>query len=313
MATGKLLDKLLSNLNVHAEPFARCTISSGWRLGLPGPSGVMLHFVLEGRGMLRDAAGQRSELRPYFLVIVPPGTRHDLESPGNIEHEVRVEGPPPKGVWNPLLLAGSLDSETNLVVACGLVRVQFGDSLGLFDHMKEMMVVDLSDVPQVGTAFQDIFTEQSQPSPGSEAMTAALMSQCMVHLLRKLCEDDQCPLPWLAALENERLARAIDRILEQPGAHHTVESLAEVAAMSRSAFAENFAAAFSRPPMTLVHHVRMQRAAQLLRQANISVDEVADRVGFSSRSHFSRAFKKHTGLAPHAYSQGWEGGAIASA
>ena len=206
MATGKLLDKLLSNLNVHAEPFARCTISSGWRLGLPGPSGVMLHFVLEGRGMLRDAAGQRSELRPYFLVIVPPGTRHDLESPGNIEHEVRVEGPPPKGVWNPLLLAGSLDSETNLVVACGLVRVQFGDSLGLFDHMKEMMVVDLSDVPQVGTAFQDIFTEQSQPSPGSEAMTAALMSQCMVHLLRKLCEDDQCPLPWLAALENERLA-----------------------------------------------------------------------------------------------------------
>ncbi len=312
MSAGKLLDKLLLNLNVHAEPFARCTISTGWRLGLPGPAGVMLHFVLEGHGMLRDAAGQRSELRPCFLVVVPPGARHDLESPGNIEHEVRVDGPLPKGVWNPLLLAGSLDNEANMVVACGLVRVQFGESLGLFDHLQEMLVVHLVDVPQVSAAFQGILAEQSQPGPGSEAMTAALMSQCMVYLLRKLCEDDPCPLPWLAAIENERLARVIDRILDEPGAHHTVESLAEVAAMSRSAFAENFTAAFSRPPMSLVHHIRMQRAAQLLRQGSVTVDEVADRVGFSSRSHFSRAFKKHTGLSPHAYSEGGEGRPTAS-
>jgi len=74
-----------------------------------------------------------------------------------------------------------------------------------------------------------------------------------------------------------------------------------VAAMSRSAFSERFTAAFGLPPMSLVHHIRMQRAARLLRQGGQSIDEVAGRVGFSSRSHFSRAFKAHTGHSPAAF------------
>ncbi len=71
--------------------------------------------------------------------------------------------------------------------------------------------------------------------------------------------------------------------------------------MSRSAFAERFPVAFGRSPMSLVQHVRMQRAYQLLRQnGSLSIDEVAGRVGHSSRSHFSRAFKRHHGVSPAA-------------
>ena len=114
-----------------------------------------------------------------------------------------------------------------------------------------------------------------------------------------MSEEGGDQIPWLSALSDPRLACALDRILDDPAADHTVESLAEAASMSRSAFAERFAAAFDRTPINLVNHVRMQRAAQLLQQGDaLSVDEVADRVGFSSRSHFSRAFKKHTGVAP---------------
>lgn len=60
--------------------------------------------------------------------------------------------------------------------------------------------------------------------------------------------------------------------------------------------------AFGLPPMNLLHRIRMQRAALLLRQRDeLSVDAVAQRVGFSSRSHFSRAFKKHYGVSPIAH------------
>jgi AraC family transcriptional activator of mtrCDE len=74
-----------------------------------------------------------------------------------------------------------------------------------------------------------------------------------------------------------------------------------MAAMSRSTFAERFTEAFGRTPMTLVHHARMQRATHLLRLGRLSIDEVANRVGFSSRSHFSHSFKTHTGFTPAAY------------
>jgi AraC family transcriptional activator of mtrCDE len=302
MSQERLLDRLVSDLNVHVAPFAICAVSAGWCLDLPGPSEVMLHFVLHGQGALRSPNAPVSTLQTCFLAVVPPGTVHELELVGATDHGRVIEEPVHPGQLT-RIVAGSFES-AELLVACGLVRVQFGDSLGLFDHLREVLVVDLSDVPQVQAAFQGILDEQAQPGLGSATVTAALMSQGLVWMLRKLGTDDGCPLPWLAALEDERLARVVDRIIEEPEASHTVESLADVAGMSRSAFAAHFAEAFNRPPMNLVHHIRMQRAAQLLRQSGISVDEVADRVGFSSRSHFSRSFKRHTGLSPSEYSQG---------
>ena len=109
-------------------------------------------------------------------------------------------------------------------------------------------------------------------------MTGALMTACLVQMLRRLASESGGALPWLDALRDRRLARAIDQILANPAAHHTVESLAEAALMSRSAFAEHFAAAFRRSPMSFVHHIRMQRAAQLLQEGSLSIDEVIARV-----------------------------------
>jgi AraC-like DNA-binding protein len=125
------------------------------------------------------------------------------------------------------------------------------------------------------------------------------MSQCIVYLFRRLCESGTCSLPWLAALEDERLARALDRILQNPADPHTVESLADVASMSRSAFAETFASAFGLPPMSMVRRIRLERAWKLLEQGDdIPMKTLARRVGFSSRSHFSRAFKRQFGVSP---------------
>ena len=186
-----------------------------------------------------------------------------------------------------------------MIVACGLVRVRYGAALGLFDNLGDILVEDLSDIPQVRSAFREILAEQSDAGPGSETMKGALMSQCIVHLLRRLCRGDTCSLPWLAALEDARLARSLDRVLKNPADPHTVESLAEEASMSRSAFAEAFAAAFGKPPMTLVRQLRMEHAWRLLEQGDgLPLEAVARRVGFSSRSHFSRAFKRHSGVSP---------------
>ena len=124
------------------------------------------------------------------------------------------------------------------------------------------------------------------------------MTQCLVHMFRRLPSEGSNGLPWLMALRDHRLARALDAVLEEPTAEHSVESLAEVASMSRSTFAERFTAAFGRTPMSFVHHIRMQRAVELLERGGLPVDQVARQTGFTSRSHFSRAFKKHTGLSP---------------
>ncbi len=277
-----------------------CLVSTGWRMWLPGPSYVMLHFVFKGHGVVRGPDGDVQPFEPNWLIVIPRGAKHALEPVGGVSHEERIE-PPPEGVCvPPRLVAGP--SEPELEVGCGLVRIRYGESMGLFDQLHEVLSVDLSDLPQVRSAFNAILEEQSQPDSGSQALEAALMTQCLVHLLRRLAGDSDCPLPWLTALEDPRLGRVVQTIFEDPGGRHTVDSLADVAVMSRSAFAERFSGTFGLSPMKLVHHIRMQRTASLLVQGEgLSVEAVSRRSGFSSRSHFSRAFKRHYGKSPVLY------------
>lgn len=290
-----LLDTLLSSLAVTVEPFALCLLSTGWKLRLPERDGATVHFVLQGRGAVQTPRGGSRAVGPFWLIVVPPRTRHALECGHEPRHERRVE-PAPEGEPPVRIIAGT-DDDPVLRVACGVVRVRYGPSLGLFDHLHEALAVDLSALPEARQAFEAILAEQAQPGGGT--MAAALMTQCLVYLLRGICGGPQCTMPWLSALEDPRLARAVDRILESPEARHSVESLAAVASMSRSAFAERFAEAFGRSPMSLVHHLRMQRAFELLKKdRSLSIEEVADRVGYASRSHFSSAFKKHHGISP---------------
>ncbi|MDI1346211.1 MAG: hypothetical protein PSV22_19225, partial [Pseudolabrys sp.] len=62
-----LVDRLLSNLSVRVEPFALCQLSSGWRLHMPGPPDVMLHYVLKGGGTVRRRGGEARTIAASWL------------------------------------------------------------------------------------------------------------------------------------------------------------------------------------------------------------------------------------------------------
>ena len=181
----------------------------------------------------------------------------------------------------------------------------YGDSLGLFQCLREIIVADLSGYPQVRLAFEGILAEQGGANQGSVALTRALMTQCIVYLLRHLSERSDGRLPWLAGLEDPNPTRAVDLIFERPEAAHTVDSLADVAIMSRSVFAERFRSTFGCTPISSLHDIRLRRAAELLRQrGDMSIEQVAHRVGFNSRSHFSLSFKDHFSISPAAFREG---------
>jgi AraC family transcriptional activator of mtrCDE len=295
-----ILDKLLSNLTVTVAPYAQCLVANGWRLKLPVPTRAVLHFVLRGDGRIADTPCSTRILKQGYMAVVPLGcTYHMLESGDPITSEQSInEAPSDPGVHR--IHAGPAKDE-GLVVACGAIDVRYGEAVDLFHGLDRPLVVDLSMVPQVRNAIDQIFTEQHQPVPGTAAMTGALMMQCLLHMFRRLPGEGDRAMSWLLALQDARLARVVENVLDDPSATHTVETLSDAAAMSRSAFAALFTRSFGRPPMTFVHHIRMQRACELLNGTVLSVDEIATRVGFASRSHFAQSFKKHTSLSPQKF------------
>ena len=68
--------------------------------------------------------------------------------------------------------------------------------------------------------------------------------------------------------------------------------------MSRATFIRHFEKSFERTPMDYLRDVRLRRAAQLLQVSSMPVDSIAAKVGYASRSHFSRAFHDQYGVSP---------------
>ena len=130
-----------------------------------------------------------------------------------------------------------------------------------------MFVADLSDYPQVRTAFEGIFTKPGGATEGSVTLPKALMTQCIAYLLRSLSGQSDSRLPWLPGLQNLNLYLAVGTIFEHPEAAHRVDSVADCALMSWSAFVERFRETLGSTPINFVHNLRIRKTAE--RRSNV--------------------------------------------
>ncbi|QDZ16490.1 helix-turn-helix transcriptional regulator [Humibacter ginsenosidimutans] len=78
----------------------------------------------------------------------------------------------------------------------------------------------------------------------------------------------------------------------------SVERMAELVHLSRSALGERFRRSFGLGPMEVLRQIRMDRARGLLRDGTLRVESIASRVGYGSAAAFVRAFVAQHGLPP---------------
>ena len=135
---------------------------------------------------------------------------------------------------------------------------------------------------------------------GRELVLTRLVEILLVEALRATSGDD-APPGLLRGLADPRLAPAIRQMHAQLARPWTVDALARVAALSRSAFFDRFTRTVGLPPMAYLVAWRMAVARGLLRRDELAIAEVAERVGYASASTFSTAFSRHVGQAPRRY------------
>jgi AraC family transcriptional regulator, activator of mtrCDE len=290
-----LLDRLLESVGLELQPFAVCDVRRGVGVALPAAREVQVHYTIRGAGELIDERGARVALSATSITIIPPGLACEIDPEGGVARRLAV-GPSSSSDHVATVVAGG--GEPGVLLLCARMRAQFGGALALFDQLRAPLVVDLAEDERARPVFEALLEEQRSRLPGSRLMTELMLQQCLLHALRRLCDADPCPLPWLWAFRDTGLSRALAAILRTPAAPHSMRSLAAAAGMSRAVFASRFAQAFGRAPMELVKHVRIGEAIRLLRTTDLTVEAVATRVGFSSRALFSRELAAALGQAP---------------
>lgn len=99
------------------------------------------------------------------------------------------------------------------------------------------------------------------------------------------------------------VADVIAELMRRPGESWTIDEMARLAHLSRSALTERFRRALGRSPSEVLRDVRMQVARKLLRDPARTVTQVAFAVGYGSTAAFSRAFSAHQGTGPQEWRQ----------
>jgi len=92
--------------------------------------------------------------------------------------------------------------------------------------------------------------------------------------------------------------RAIEYIDENLREDLTLPNIAQSVAISAGHFAHAFRQTTGLPPHRFVLERRIERAKTLLRETDLPITEIAQRVGCASHSHFSVMFHRTTGLTP---------------
>ncbi|MFF2370454.1 AraC family transcriptional regulator [Agromyces sp. NPDC058110] len=152
--------------------------------------------------------------------------------------------------------------------------------------------------PAFAALLDTMHREASDARPGAGAVIAGLTDVVVSAAVRFWLEHGcGTARPWLAAADDQSVGLALAAIHDDPGAPWTLESLARVAHASRSQFAEQFRLAVGETPARYVARIRMALAERMLRDG-LPVSGIAFRLGYDSEAGFSRAFRRHRGVAP---------------
>lgn len=266
-----LLSELLGTVHLHGERIAKYAPRAPFSIDF-ATTGT-LHIIEQGEVQLSlDGDRNVTRIGRGDVVLLPRGDRHEISG---------VRGP---ARW----LCGTFtigDPHASQLLASLpaiiMLRGARDQALEWFDVSRRMLLL-----------------EMQSPSQGSAVMIARILDLLFIQILRAWSADDDAAPSWLTGALDAQIGAALASIHADPAENWTVETLAAACNLSRSAFADRFATRVGMPPAAYLAHVRLHAAAELLRGTPNPVSAVATKVGYTSETAFSRAFRKRYGTPP---------------
>lgn len=116
--------------------------------------------------------------------------------------------------------------------------------------------------------------------------------------ISSLPSSGELPTGRVSAVEQKFLRSIQEYVSENLHKNITLDDLAEVVCLSPSTLYKKMKDYADVSPMEYVMKVRLHRAVELLKDDSVSVQEVAQSVGFNTHSFFSECFKREFGMTP---------------
>lgn len=289
-----IVDSLLSLAQLQAGVNINCQLSGHWSLDNPLRQGqAVAHIVVKGQALL-CFDDKKQVLNQGDIVFFGQGSAHCLLSDNGT-----FDTKPPQS----LVQQGgfTLNKIGTGISDCELLCLHFHyekNSL-LFINLPNFFCTHIDEMPLRNLVALLIYESQKPNALGGVSVVNALSLTLLAMIIRKTLEKQGIGIFY--AYQEPRLQGLLKAIMTNPEADWHIEKMAEFAHLSRSQLIRLFNQHLAISPHAFIHKVRLQKAAMLLKQSSQSVLAVALAVGFSSETHFSKAFKKEYGTTPSQY------------
>ncbi|WP_344248137.1 AraC family transcriptional regulator [Actinocorallia libanotica] len=141
--------------------------------------------------------------------------------------------------------------------------------------------------------------EMTRDSPGQAAVLDRLLDLLTITLLRTwLTRPEAHPPAWYQAQSDPLIGQVLRLLHHNPSHPWTLDLLARRLGVSRSTLARHFTALVGEPPMAHLTRWRLSLAADLLQDPSLTLETIAQRVGYATPYALSTAFKRTRGLTP---------------
>lgn len=294
------LSFLLDDIHLAGVEFRYVHARSPWGFAFSAKGLACFHLVLSGRALLQVAGEPDITLEAGDMAIVTSGRDHAVR---DVRHSPAGEldnlAPAITGHGRERINLGGLGESTYLLSA----RFSFDAEMArpLLSALPAALVLrGVNEQPpewmRIGLEF---LAQEAEERPGRQTIINhvgdILFCECVRDYVESLPEGSNS---WLRALKDPALSPVLSAMHQHPERSWSVPELAQLAHLSRSAFADRFGQVMGKPPLTYLAEHRMRLAVWQLTHTRQPVCRIAEMVGYSSETAFSQAFKRVYGSSP---------------
>lgn len=169
-------------------------------------------------------------------------------------------------------------------------------------YEKYAALIDIRDNSGVQSILNEILSMAVKSDFMPEAKVSMLITRILTELL--LNGNDSSENCYVNAL-NEHVQLALDYVEDNYGSNISLSDVASYSCCSEYHFSRLFKKITGYSPYEYIVKYRLNKAKNLLKNTDNSVEEIAECVGFGSTSNFIRTFRELEGMTPLKYRKYW--------
>ena len=271
-----MMESDIKSLSFQLESITKSKYDSDWHSTLHTHPFTELFYVVDGKGEF-NIQGQRFPVKANDFVIINPQVEHtELSSP----------------------------DEPLEYIVLGIKGLSFSNLTPVSEGGHPFSFFNLRDEQKdILRYLNAMVQEATSQSMSYELVCHNLLEILLIKILRHQHFDLEVGKQSKATKDISFIKHYLETYYHES---IQLEDLASMTHLSRFYISHSFKKEIGMSPMEYLIAIRIKESKILLRTTNYSISQVADIVGFTTPTYFSKQFRKSTGISPTDYREQYQ-------